>query len=71
MSLEAAARQAREHADGCGDPQCDAAARALEDALAAEARALIESAEPESDLTRIPPWSQVSKPGTVELGPFQ
>jgi hypothetical protein len=72
MSLHHATDAAREHADACIDKSCHALALALAAAEHAESDRLLrdglEAHEP--DLTGIPKWSAVSKPGTCE-GPLR
>jgi hypothetical protein len=63
MSLDDAAKLAREHADVCIDPGCHVVANALEGALAAERLAARWAANPpQGDTSDLEPWSQVSKP---------
>jgi hypothetical protein len=67
MSLEDAAKLAREHADVCIDRGCHVVANALEGALAAERLAAKYAVNPPAgDTSDLPPWSAVSAPRTAE-----
>jgi hypothetical protein len=68
--LREAAEAAREHASRCCEPSCHRTALALEAIITAgENRALLDALTEEGPTDDIPPWSQVSKPGTSE-GPL-
>jgi hypothetical protein len=70
MTLSELAAAARARAEVSIDPHDHAVAAALEAALDAEARAAIRATEEPSVLSGIPPWSEVSRPGTVSWPPM-
>jgi hypothetical protein len=71
MSLEDAAKSAREKADTSIDPFDHIVANALEGAVAAERQAAKFALNPPAgDTSGIPDWNDVSKPGMQE-GPLK
>jgi hypothetical protein len=70
MSLEQAAKRARAEADVSVDPYVHAKACALAAALRAEEDRLLFSALIEPADPAPPKWSEVSRPGEVEYGPY-
>jgi hypothetical protein len=69
MSLGDAARRAREHAQVCVNPACHRVALALEAALKAAKWRHDRDHDLSGRTDDIPPWSQISRPGTSE-GPL-
>jgi hypothetical protein len=69
VSLSEVTAAAFERAQTSCDPWDWTVYHALRAALDAEARAAIRAIEPPSDLSGLPKWSEVSKPGTVSWPP--